>query len=69
MLRTSKNKFPPAKVGDNVTVPVPDVDRGRGDPRNVLCVVLEVTTDGFYRVGNGDGVLETLLARNMFTAH
>jgi len=67
MLRMSRSKFLPATVGDNVTIPVPDVDRGRGDPRNILCVVLEVTDEQLYRVGNKEGVLETLLSRNMFS--
>lgn len=30
MLRMSKSKFLPANPGDNVTVPVPDLDRGNG---------------------------------------
>ena len=29
-------------VGDNVTVPIQSVDRGRGDPRNILSVILAV---------------------------
>ena len=49
MWRATAKKFPPVSVGDTVTVPVPDVDRGRGDPRKVVGV--EVTADGFYRLG------------------
>ncbi|KAK3922746.1 SCAN domain-containing protein 3 [Frankliniella fusca] len=67
MLKTSRQRFPPAAVGDTVIIPVPDVDRGRGDPRNVICVVVEVTEDNLYRLGNKQGRLNTLLARSMFT--
>jgi len=31
------NKFPPSSIGDTVRVTIPDVDRVRGDPRNILC--------------------------------
>ncbi|KAK3924089.1 KRAB-A domain-containing protein 2 [Frankliniella fusca] len=41
MLQESRERYPPAAVGDTVIVPIPDVDRGRGDPRNVTCVVAE----------------------------
>lgn len=66
MQRISDAKFPPASVGDTVVVPVPKVDRGRGDPRTVTAVVLEATSDGFYKLGNKKGVLSSLYARNQF---
>ncbi|KAK9686149.1 hypothetical protein QE152_g37393 [Popillia japonica] len=31
---------PPANVGDNVTVPIPDVDKPKGSFRNVIAVIL-----------------------------
>lgn len=48
-------------------VGVPDVDRSKTDPRNVLGVVLAVE-DGFYRIGTRDGVLEHLYSRNQIEA-
>ena len=39
MVKRSKRIFPDAKVGDIVTVPIPSVDRGRCDPRNLIEVV------------------------------
>lgn len=63
---SSENKFPPAKVGDTVRVPVPDVDRGPGDARNILATVLE-ETDGFYKLGTNDGVLRQMYVRSQFT--
>lgn len=42
MLNLSTKKFPPAPIGSTVRVPVPDVDKGCGDARNILAIVLEV---------------------------
>ncbi|XP_025198291.1 KRAB-A domain-containing protein 2-like [Melanaphis sacchari] len=39
MLRTSKQKFQPANVGETVRIRVPDVDRSKMDPQNILAVV------------------------------
>jgi hypothetical protein len=64
MLRTTARKFPEINVGDNVVVPIAEVDRARGDPRNFAAVVLEVTEDGLYKVGNEKGVYAPLLSRN-----
>ncbi|GFO05418.1 ribosomal RNA small subunit methyltransferase h [Plakobranchus ocellatus] len=45
-------------------VPIPDVDKGRGDSRNLLeiAVVLNMTEDGFYRLGADQGILKQLHA-------
>ncbi|XP_025198890.1 KRAB-A domain-containing protein 2-like, partial [Melanaphis sacchari] len=42
MLRTSKQKFQPANVGETVRIRVPDVDRSKMDPQNILAVVLDI---------------------------
>lgn len=67
MLKRSNSKFPRCKVGDTVRVAVPDVDRGRGDFRNVLMAILEVDEKGFYKLGNYDGTIGELFSRNQFT--
>ncbi len=41
-------KIKTLEAGDNVLVPVPECDRGRGDPANLIGVVLEKTV-GRYR--------------------
>ena len=67
MMATSNKKFKDAIVGQNVTIKVPDVDRGRNCPRNVMGVVLESLDHGlFYRIGVQNGVLEKLFSRNEF---
>ena len=37
MFEQSNKRFKPAEVGENVNVPIPDVDRGRLDPPNLSC--------------------------------
>ncbi|KAH0808772.1 hypothetical protein GEV33_014019 [Tenebrio molitor] len=49
MLKLSKKKFSEVQVGTTVRVPIPDVDRARGSPRNVLAVVGSVE-DGLYKL-------------------
>ncbi|KAK4877438.1 hypothetical protein RN001_009944 [Aquatica leii] len=67
MLALSQQKLLPIKVGQNVVVKVPDVDRGRLAPRNVLAVVLSVNESGLYKLGTKEGVLERIYSRNEFT--
>lgn len=44
-------KFPEAKEEySTVQIKILDVDRGRGDPRSVIAVVLRMTEDGFYQL-------------------
>lgn len=63
----SDNTYPKPKIGSTVRVPVPDVDRGRGDARSVLAVVLEATEDGFYRLGTKQGVISKYYSRSEFS--
>ncbi|XP_050302119.1 uncharacterized protein LOC126740226 [Anthonomus grandis grandis] len=67
MIRISPIKFPPCNVGDTVRLKIPDVDRGRGDFRNVLMVVVETNREGMYRLGNESGTIEEMFSRNQFT--
>ena len=66
MKELSAKRFKAAEVGQCVKVPVPGVDRGKTDPRNILAVVLEVTQDGCYQLGTKNGVLKQLYSRNQF---
>ncbi|KFD47051.1 hypothetical protein M513_12039 [Trichuris suis] len=63
----SDKQFLLARLGAAVRVPVPDVDRGRGDARNLLAVVMSVRENGFYRLGTAQGVVNQLYARSGFT--
>jgi hypothetical protein len=43
-------------IGTNVLIPIPNVDRGKGDPRNVLAVVINKDELG-YKLGTKSGTL------------
>lgn len=49
MLKLSNEKFSEVKVGITVRVPIPDVDRARGSPRNMLAVVSSFE-NGLYKL-------------------
>ena len=59
-------EFVPANPGDNVTVPVPLVDRGRSDPRNLLGIILDRDENDLYRIAVRAGILKGKYARNQF---
>ncbi|XP_063603643.1 uncharacterized protein LOC134779416 [Penaeus indicus] len=48
----------PGEPLDNAAVPIPLVDRGRGDPRNILGVVWERDQNDMYTTGVKAGVLK-----------
>lgn len=50
---------------DNVLIPIPEFDRSRGDPPNLIGVVMD-TNEGKYKVGTKHGVVVHLLERNVF---
>ena len=41
MLQRSRFEQVAGNPGDNVIIPIPLVDRGRGDPRNIMGVILD----------------------------
>ena len=61
------NSRPPAvDIGTNIVVRVPDLDRECLAPRNVLAVVVDVSSSGLYLLGTKEGLLERLYACNEF---
>jgi len=68
MVSLSNSRIPAVDIGTNVVVRVPDIDRGRLAPRNVLAVVVDVSFSGLYLLGTKEGLLERLYARNEITA-
>ena len=68
MVSLSNSRLPAVDIGTNAVVRVPDLDRGRLDPRNVLAAVVDVNSSGLYLSGTKEGLLELLYARNGFTA-
>jgi hypothetical protein len=48
-----------------LVVPIPSVDRGRGDPGNILDVILAVV-NGQYTIGCPSGILKGKYSRHQF---
>ncbi|XP_070208806.1 KRAB-A domain-containing protein 2-like [Littorina saxatilis] len=66
MIKRSRIELCPGQPGDNVAVPVPLVDRGRGDPRNILGIILHKTENDLYKIATRSGVLKGSFTRNEF---
>ena len=47
-------------------VPIPDVDRGRADFRNIKAVVIEADDSCNYKLGTEHGVLSQMYVRSQF---
>ncbi|XP_068237119.1 uncharacterized protein [Palaemon carinicauda] len=58
MVKRSRLEHVPGDPGDNVTIPIPLVDRGKGDPRNVIGVILDRNENDMYRISVRDGILK-----------
>ena len=67
MFEQSTKRFKQANIGDTVMVPLPDVDRGKGDFRNIKAVVVAVEHNGTYKLGTKYGLLNSHYTRNQFT--
>ena len=67
MVKRSRIDLKAGEIGDNVAVPIPMVDRGRGDPRNILGVILDHNENDLYRIAVKEGVLKTKYTRTEFT--
>jgi len=50
MVKRSRLEHAAGNPGDNVTLPVALVDRGRGDPRNIMGIILDRDVNDMYRI-------------------
>ena len=66
MIKHSRVVLTAGEEGDNVAVPIPSVDRGRGDPRNLLGVIVDVDDSEQYTIACPFGVLKGKYYRNQF---
>ncbi|KAF0686391.1 KRAB-A domain-containing protein 2-like, partial [Aphis craccivora] len=55
-------KYPVVSIGTNVMLPVPDIDRNKGDSRNIIGVIMEVTTDDLYKIRTKNGIIAQLFS-------
>ena len=63
MLTATARQLAPLEVGSNVTIPIPDVDKGRAEFRNVLGVVKSISNEGLYEIGTASGSLKQKYTR------
>ena len=54
------------EVGDNVAIPIPLVDRGRGIARNILGVIVDRDENDLYTIDVESGIIKTKYSRNQF---
>jgi len=66
MVKRSRVEMVAGKVADNVAVPIPLVNRGRGDPRNILGIVLDRNENDLYAICVKGGILKRKYSRNQF---
>jgi len=68
MKAMSADKYPNVKVGQNVRLKVPDIDRAKTDPKSIIAIVIDVKDNEFYQLGTKIGVLKQLYTQNQFTS-
>ncbi|CAF1128400.1 unnamed protein product [Adineta ricciae] len=61
-----RQKLADLDVGDNVLVPLPDIDRGPTDARNVLAVIMEIKNDKF-KLGAEHGLINGYYSFNQIS--
>ncbi|XP_037800350.1 uncharacterized protein LOC119595262 [Penaeus monodon] len=67
MINRSRLDSKVGEPGDNVAVSIPAVDRDRGDPRNILGVIVSRDLDNDqYEIAVQSGVLKGQCSRNQF---
>ncbi|XP_023241970.1 uncharacterized protein LOC111640202 [Centruroides sculpturatus] len=56
----------PVEIGDNIIIPIPDVDRAKADLRNIIGVILQKDEQGLHKIGTKYGILDKLYCRSEF---
>ena len=63
----SDKPFGDVLLGSTVRIPIPDVYRSKGDPPNILGIILKITDDNYYQIGTKNGKINKLYARSQFS--
>ena len=67
MVKRARVELNAGEPGDNVAVPIPLVDRGRCDPRNILGVIVDRDLENdLYSIAVKAGLLKGKYSRNQF---
>lgn len=66
MKQNSDKNFPPVSDGVTLRISILDRNKRRADFRNVFAVAMNVTDNGFYKLGTKTGALKQFYARLQF---
>ena len=66
MVKRSRLEHVTGNPGDNVIIPIPLVDRGKGDPRNIMGVIVDRNHNDLYSIAVHAGLLKGRYSRNTF---
>lgn len=66
MVKRSSLEHVQGNPGDSVTIPIPLVDQGKGNPRNVICVILDLNENDMYRIAVKEEILKGRYGRSQF---
>ena len=67
MVKHSNKRIRLAEAGENVSIPIPTLDRRSPfDPQNVPGVILEIRDDGMHHIGTTAGVLDSMYMASQF---
>ncbi|XP_068223750.1 uncharacterized protein [Palaemon carinicauda] len=66
MVKRSRRIMDRGNVGNNVTIPIPMVDRGRGNPRNIMGIIMDIDENDNYTIAVKSGILSGKYTRNQF---
>ena len=67
MVKRARIDLKEGEIGDNIALPIPAVDRGRGDPRNIIGLILDRDENDLYTIAVKSGVLKGKYSRNQFS--
>ncbi|XP_023223965.1 uncharacterized protein LOC111625151 [Centruroides sculpturatus] len=68
MKATSVDKYLNVKIGQNVRLKVPEIDKTKTDSKSVIAVVIDIKDNEFYQLGTKIGELKQLYTQNQFTS-
>ncbi|XP_076042016.1 uncharacterized protein LOC143025919 [Oratosquilla oratoria] len=66
MVKRSRRIMDRGNVENNVTIPIPMVDRSRGDPRNIMEMIVDIDENDNYTIAVQSGILSGKYTRNQF---
>ena len=68
MIESSRKRFCPLEIGDNVRVPIPIVDRAPIGPLSLIGTVTDIYSDGgAFQKGTKHGTIQSALTRSDIT--